>query len=486
MLIVALGRILQFALLLLTLRLATGFLPPSEMGKISIVTATLSFFSLLLLNPVGMFMNRRLHAWDSKGQIRKYFAYFWRYLMLVSLCAAMALTALIWLNIWNPSIGIFWLLFLVCGNLIFGTVNQVVIPGLNMFGHREWFTTLTVITAATSLLFAVALAHFVSASAEYWMSGLLIGQLIVGLVGKKIFFSKLRHTDAGSDSNAMLSNSHLKFLLRFAWPVAIAVGLGWIQSQGYRYIMADGLGLAELGLFVAGFGISSGLISGFESIFTTYFQPRFYQRVSKDNPHEQSQAWLEYAQAILPALLLTSIFIMAIAPELTKLLLGPSYRDSAQFVVWGAMAELARISTAVYGMVAHARMNTKMLLLPNLAGAVTAMLLIWTLTPLYGSNGVGMGLIFSAIIALLITAYITKKYLAVVLPLKFLWRSAVMGIGMLLIAELLRVGFGSADSLFTALVKLFVIGALFLLFQYLMLLPVLKKETCASNNPDQS
>lgn len=486
MLIVALGRIVQFTLLLLTLRLATGLLTPAEMGKVSIVTATLAFFALLLLNPVGMFMNRRLHAWDSKGQVKKYFAYFWRYLLVVSLCAATTLSALTWLNMWHPTIGIYWLLFLVCGNLIFGTVNQVVIPGLNMFGHREWFTVLTVATVATSLIFAVLLAGFVSASAEYWMSGLLAGQLIIGLIGKRIFFGKLHHTEVASDNSTSLSKLHLKYLFRFAWPVAVAVGLGWIQSQGYRYIMADGLGLAELGLFVAGFGISSGLISGFESIFSTYFQPKFYKMVSNDDPDEQSLAWVAYAQAILPALLLTGVFIMAMAPELTDLLLGASYKKSAQFVVWGAMAELARTATAVYGMVAHARMNTKMLLTPNLAGAVTAMLLIWALTPIYGANGVGLGLVLSAIIALLVTAYITRKYLAAVLPLKFFWKSAVMGIGMLLIAETLRVSFGDVDSHFTALVKLFVIGALFMLFQYLMLLPVLKKEAYVSNNPDQS
>lgn len=485
MLLISIGRIFQFALLLLTLRVATSLLPPSEMGKVSIVSATVAFFALLLLNPVGMFMNRHLHAWDSTGQVRRYFAYFWKYLLAVGICAALTLTVLIWTSIWTPSISPYWMVVLVCGNLLFGTVNQIVIPGLNMFGHRGWFTVLTVATAATSLFFAVVLVLLIAPRAEYWLCGLLAGQLVVGLIGKKIFFDKLQYADTSAHSAANLPRSHIKHLFKFAWPLAIAVGLGWVQSQGYRYIMESHIGLVELGLFVAGFGISSGLISGFESILSTYFQPRFYKRVSKDNPHEQSQAWIEYAQNILPALLLTSIFIMATAPELTKVLLGSSYKQSSQFVVWGALAEMARIATAIFGMAAHARMNTKMLLLPNFAAAATAILLIWILMPLYGSTGVGMGLVFSALIALLITAYITFKHLNVTLPLRPFWKSAVMGASLLLLAEALRFGLGNDGSHLLAFFSLFVTGSLFMLFQYLMLLPVLKKEATISHPTEQ-
>lgn len=475
----------QFVLLLLTLRVATSLLSPFEMGKISIVTATVAFFALLLLNPVGMFMNRRMHAWDARGQVKQYFAYFWKYLVAVSISAGLILAGLVWWGIWTPSIGIDWLLALVCGNLLFATVGQVVIPGLNMFGHRGWFTVLTVVMAAMSLIFAVALTVTISARAEYWLSGLLIGQLIVGLIGMKIFFGKLHHADIGCPP-PQLSHLHLKHLMRFVWPVALAVGLGWIQSQGYRYIMESRIGLVELGLFVAGFGISSGLIAGFESMFSAYFQPKFYRRVSKDSLSEQSQAWIEYAQNILPALFLTSVFIMATAPELTKLLLGSNFKQSSEFVIWGAFAELARVSTVVYGLAAQARMNTKLLLLPNFLSAVTAVLLVWFLTPLYGSDGVGFSLVSSALIALLATAYVNKKYLAITLPLNHFWKSAVMGGGLLLLATVLRLSMGNDGSYFMAIAMLFMVGSVFMLFQFVMLLPVLKAEAIIPHNPDKN
>jgi O-antigen/teichoic acid export membrane protein len=475
MLLIIVGRLVHFALLLLTLRVATELLLPSEMGKIAIVTATVAFFALIFVNPVGMFVNRRVHAWNAGGRAKTYYSYFWLYLVAVSGCASLALFALNWLDWWKPSVGIYWLIMLVSGNLFIGTVNQMVIPGLNMFGFSGWFISLTITTTATSLMCAVLLARGVSPSAEYWLCGLLMGQLIVGVLGTKVFFDRLQGEGGGSFSN--LSPHQFKSLFGFAWPVSIAVGLGWVQGQGYRYIMEGRIGLVELGLFVAGFGISAGLISAVDTIFATYYQPKFYARITGDNPNEQSHAWVEYAQAILPALLLTGIFIMATASELTDLLLGDSYRQSAKFVIWGALTELTRLSTAVFGMAAHARMHTKLLLLPNLVGAVGAMVLIGWLAPVYGSDGVGMGLACASLGGLLMAVYMTARYLEIVLPLNLLATSALMGGVVFVVAYCLDYSFPSGESRWVSFVRLCIVGTIFLGCQYAVLLPTLKKTS---------
>jgi O-antigen/teichoic acid export membrane protein len=475
MLLIFIGRAVQFALLLLTLRLATGFLSPSEMGKVSIVTATVALFAQLLLNPVGMFMNRRLHAWDSRGQVKKYFAYFWRYLLVISLCSALTLVILIWLNIWNPSISIYWLLFLVCGNLIFTTVNQVVVPGLNMFGYRGWFVVLSVATVSTSLIFAVMLVQTVSPRAEYWLSGLFIGQLIVGLLGKKVFFGKLHHANVENSPNKKLSYSQLKTLMMFAWPVSIAVGLNWAQTQSYRFFMENSLGLPALGLFVAGYGISVGLIAGFESVFTTYFLPIFYEKVSGEDRIEQGKAWSSYASAILPSLLLVGCLVVAAAPELTRLMLAEGYKDSSQFVVWGAIAELARVATGVYGMVAHARMKTRLLIVPNAIGVVISITMILLLMPKYGAAGVGFALALAGISVFMATYIATRMELVTTLPFRLLIQGGVMGVALMVVASIARKIMG-AGEIVTALMLLTVLAIVFLPTQYWILQSFVKGQ----------
>lgn len=463
------------------MRVATTLLLPEEMGRVSLVITTIAFFALFLVNPVGMFINRRLHAWQASGVAWHYLILYVNYLIFVVLIAGVVLLLFYMSGLVSFGLSIGWLIFLVCGSLFFNTINQTAIPSLNLLGDSRRFVALTVATIAASFACATLFVQMVQPSAQYWLLGLLLGQTLLGVIGTRVLFVRLKKTKA-LHVPLTICGRNLHTLFSFAWPVAIAVGLGWIQSQSYRYLMEERLGLMELGLFVAGYGISAGLIAGFESIFTTYFQPKFYKRISNDNVSEQSHAWHEYAQAILPSMLITSFFIMATAPDLTQLLLGPSFRQSAQFVAWGALAESARISTAVFGMVAHARMNTKLLLLPNLVGAAMSILLIWFLTSVYGSDGVGLGLVFSSIVTLLLTIRITKKHLAVVLPLRLFVKSAIMGAVLLVAAKILRQTLGYDESHLFSFIRLCVMGLFFLLFQYSMLLPVLRKEAAFSHN----
>jgi O-antigen/teichoic acid export membrane protein len=128
MLITGIARALQFAMLLITLRVATTLLPPSEMGVVALVTATAAFFSLLLINPVGMFINRRMHTWDDKGQVRAYLGYFWLYLIAVAVLAIFVLALLVGTGWWRPKIASLDLVMLAAASIVFGTLNQTTIP----------------------------------------------------------------------------------------------------------------------------------------------------------------------------------------------------------------------------------------------------------------------------------------------------------------------------------------------------------------------
>lgn len=469
MLLIALGRVAQFLLLFATIKASTTLLPPAEMAKVFLVSSLVAFYALLLLNPVGMFMNRRFHAWNAAGKVRHYYNYFWIYLIAICAIALVSLESFIeagWVGI-HTTTG--WALLLVGGTLLFTTVNQVVIPGLNLLGYRGWFVALTLATAATSLVMGVIFVIGFSPRAESWICGLLAGQLAIAAVGWKVFFGKLNVRDASQK----LTKRHVNVLIGFAWPISIAVGLGWVQSQGYRFMMEASLGLHALGLFAAGYGISAGLISAFESVFTTYLQPMFYKHISNENVIEQSKAWGEYAGAIFPSLMLVGLMIVATASELTRVMLGPEYWSSSKFVVWGVIAELARVASGVYGMVAHARMKTRLLLIPSLVGASLSIALIWWLMPMYGSNGVGAALMLSSVVAFVLTYASTRNEFAAKFPRRMLIMSMCMGGGMVLLAEILRWAMGRNGSFVTTAILLLIIGVIFLFFQYVLLRPLL-------------
>ena len=194
----------------------------------------------------------------------------------------------------------------VCGSLFFNTINQTAIPSLNLLEYRGRFIVLTLVTILVGLASSFLLVKAFEPNAEFWLLGLLIGQTVISLIGVKMLFNKL-HPEVSVDKPTQI---HFKLLFAFAWPVAISVGLNWVQTQGYRFLIVDSLGLEALGLFVAGYGISAGLLAAFESVLTTYFQPRLYKRVNNNNIAEQTLAWNKYAAAILPSLILVTFLLV--------------------------------------------------------------------------------------------------------------------------------------------------------------------------------
>lgn len=404
MITIIVGRAAQFLLTLAMMRVATTLLSPEEMGKVSLVLTTIAFFAMFLVNPVGTFINRRLHSWQASGATRHYLRQYLNYLLSVTLVAAVTLLPLYASGFVNFGMSIGWLIILVCGTLLFNTINQTAIPSLNMLGDSGRFMLLSIATIAASFVCATLLVWAAQPLAQYWIFGLLVGQALVGAVGAKVFFSRLKKPEA-SYVKTSISRRHQRTLFSFAWPVAIAAGLGWMQGMGYRYLMEGQLGLAQLGLFVAGYGISAGMIAGFESVLTTYFQPRLYRDASSGGHDEQALAWQRYAAAVIPSLLLTVALIVMLAPELTRLFLGESFQSAADYVVWGALAEAARVLIGIYSLIAHVHMRTRWLIIPNLIGAVLSITLCALLIPNFGAAGAGIALVCSGF-AVVVTMHV--------------------------------------------------------------------------------
>ncbi len=365
------------------------------MGKVSLVLTSVGFFALFLINPVGMFINRRLHSWQESGAARHYLTRYVGYLLLVASIAAVGVSGLYKIGIVNFGMSVGWLILLISGSLLFNTINQTAISSINLLGDSRRFVLLSLATIVASFIFAALLVKLVQPFSYYWLLGLLLGQSILGVVGTRMLFSRLQKAGKVEMPTAF-TTQHLQTLLNFAWPVAIAAGLGWVQGQGYRYLIEGRLGLAQLGIFVVGYGISAGLIAGFESVLTTYFQPRLYRDVNVDqHPERRAEAWQRYAAAVIPSLVLTVALIIMLAPELARIFLGKNFQSAADFVIWGALAEGARVLTGVYSLIAHVYMRTRRLIFPGLIGAFLSVTLCALLLPVFGAAGAGIGLALS-------------------------------------------------------------------------------------------
>jgi O-antigen/teichoic acid export membrane protein len=445
---IGVGRVLQFALALIIIRIATNVLSPVEMGRMGLVTATTALFAYTLVNPVGMFVNRRLHTWQIHGRLRYNFRIYWVYLVLVAATAVAA----VWLMKDTVGIGLnismTWILILVGGSLVFNTCNTTYIPSLNLMGYPRGFIVLTIATLLLGLTLSLILTHICGAHAEYWLLGLLLGQMVVGLVGRHVFF-RLVQPKHQPDNHEHARLPQILLLFAFAWPLTLSVGLNWIQSQSYRFIVQKQVGLAQLGLLIAGCTIGAGIIIAAEQTLTMYFQPRFYRGIASSSVVSHTRAWNDYASAIVPSIIITDFVIAALAPELTRILASQQFQSASRFVVWGALAESARVLVGVYALVAHARMRTRVLLFPNAIGAFSSLILVYLLVSRSGAKGAVIGLAAAGAVSVVVSHFIMRSELPFSIPMRRSLTAVLLGMVIFALAAGLRPalmhyrGFGS-------------------------------------------
>lgn len=374
------GRLLQFALMFVSLRLMTTYLPPIEMGKLSLITTGTTFFALFLINPVGMFINRRLHAWTESGRFQHYFHVFVLYVLGVAWAGGLLGAMIAAWKFAQFSIDPLWAGLLILGSLLFNTLHQTLIPSLNLLGRTRSFVVLTVGTLCVALGFSVIGVRVFGPTVEHWLIGALLAQALFSGMAYWFFFSN----PTEPSNTTSVTSAKVKGLFRFSWPVALSVVLAWCHQQGYRFVLAELSGVEALGFFAVGYGVAAALMGALEMVLTTWFQPAFYKAVGSLDAQDQEQSWAHYAAKMLPLSVLGLSVLVASVDYLSPLMLGPQYQGVTSFIMLGALAEWGRIVLGVFTLEAHAKMQTMRLVAPNLLAAVVSNGLIVAAVPHFG------------------------------------------------------------------------------------------------------
>lgn len=417
MLLSLIGRLVQFALAIVSIRVLSATLTPDQMALWSLLTTATSLFALLLVNPVGMFINRKLNDWIANGRDRTNFHMFAAYVVGVAVVAAVVLLYVNRTPYWPSQLPLLEALVVITATIITNSCLQTLVPSLNLVGRVRSFVVLNSLSLLLSLGLSIAVTRLWQPTAAAWLLGTILGQSAVIIVSYQVFFAKKARW-----SPHTLTRGKLVAVYRFCWPIALSVGLGWVHYQGYRFYLAETYSLHAFGLFAAGYGLAASLLSALEQVLATWFQPRFYRSISAKS--SSYMAWPEYATGMLPASLFGGIAAIALAPHVIALLLAPQYQACLPYFQAGVVAELTRIAVGVYSLHAHSTMQTRGLLPPYAFGAGTGLVCVVSLSATHlglvaAPIGVALGGVV-AVIGLVINMGVARTLAHQVTPL---WRT---------------------------------------------------------------
>ena len=365
------GRLLQAFLTIIALRIITSFLSPHQVGLVYLMLSFAGWFGLFLLNPVGMYLNRKLYIWHDAGELLRKFFIFSLYTAGVALIAVPLVLAV---RLWTgpeAAAAAFIFALTIAAYVYSVTCNQTLIPALNALGYRGPFVFLSVLTSGLGLVFSMFLVSVFSASAICWLGGQIAAFSLMALAGFYMLKKRTGETIWGEVPAFRNSGAAgLREALLFSIPLSGATFFMWLQNQSYRIIVERNISADFLGVLSVGLGIASGLAAVAESLVQQMYFPGFYRRISDGNAESRRAALAELAEKTLPVYLILACFVAASAKYLAWLLVAEKFKDAYMYVAFGAFIELFRMSTNILAAGAHSEMRTRVLIKPYFMGGV--------------------------------------------------------------------------------------------------------------------
>jgi len=386
----AVGRLSIVLASVVSVRLMTTVLSPTEVGRYSVLLAFTMWFSLTLVSPAGNYINRRFLEWVGRAVLWHQLRHYAGLLVIIACFAAgtsygVRNTGLLGLPIRGDV-----LILCVTGILIFLTANTILADFLNVLGHRGLYVLYASATAwlglAASVLFTHALAH----TAELWIAGQIAGWAVLSVVG----YLSLRHCVAEARIDVPAHSLHEQGLWAFAWPLVISTSLYWFQVQGYRIELEHWTGAAAVGVLTTGLLLGANPIATVETLLSEYFKPQYSQAITCSDKQTQEIAWREMAEKFLTLLIPTTVLVGFSGSFMAAILVGPSFRSVASLIAWGALVEFFRAINSLYGLAAYTCFQTRAMLRPALVGVAIVLLAIVPLSHwnLYMGTGAALAL----------------------------------------------------------------------------------------------
>lgn len=402
------GRVIQVLLSVALIRLATTFLSPSEYGTWILIQTTAGLFILFGISPFGLYLNRHIIDFKTRGLLPEAFKGYSAYLVLFSLAMIAVNFGLLGLGIIKfPDLSMMAVTSLVCLLMVSQTFHQTWIPSLNFLGDRKGF----VLGSSTALLLTILLAFSLNAvsamSVSWWVISVSFGFIVSTLM----FVPKSWFHPTGRGLLYIFKSVQLRDVFLFSGPLFLTTAFSWGQTQGYRLLVENRLGLAEFGIFAAGYAVIAGLLGSVENVITTFYQAEFFQNINGEGSVYQEELKKVWSVAMYPYVM-AGVYLYLVAPQVALIFLGGEFKEDLSWLSFVVLAEGGRLFFNLLSINFYGKKETHKLVLPQVLSVALSLSIMVFLNSLNSRNVIfalsaGYGL---ASIILLMTDFKTFVY----------------------------------------------------------------------------
>ena len=264
----------------------------------------------------------------------------------------------------------------------------------------------------------------------------------------------------------------VKFLLKFStiikvfhfsWPLSIAAGLYWLQSEGYRFVLLKVTSIDIVGKFVVAFSLGSIFMIAAETIFNQIYLPRFYKHIARETAQSHNIAWNTYFKKAIGVFIPLGLVLSAMSPFIARWLLHDNYQDIGYFLAFGSLAQLMRIISGVFYFGFLAKKNTGKLVIPGVIGSLFSLSITWMWAGTSPFIVTGLALVMSNAITIILYHNELSKVISILLPWKRIMESIALCIPICSVLILAKINGWDSVPVLNILIVLLSIFSLYLI-----------------------
>ena len=177
---------------------------------------------------------------------------------------------------------------------------------------------------------------------------------------------------------------------RYATPIIPLALVGWINSLSDRYFIGGMLGLEEVGIYAATYGLISRPFLMVGGVISLVLRPVYFQAVSTSNKRLERKIFRTWITGVVLVCILGVAAIYFLRDWISLLLLAEEYRGGTILMPWIAAGIGFQVITHFFENVFHAYKRTRHLLLIHSIGAVVCVLSVTILVGKFGLTGAAM------------------------------------------------------------------------------------------------
>lgn len=407
--VLTLGKALQIFLGLISLRLITEMLSEEQVGIYYILLTVVSLLAFGLFNPLGQFYGRHLINWQEKSYLKTATN---TMLLLRGLTIPFALCLAIvvfYLFSYEKYFSIFEYSAFIFVSLV-ALIHGVLLSATNILISRVKFTVFSVLTLLTGLVFSVFFIQL-KPTAMVWIYGLAVSQIIFSVfLYKTITFNQVF---SFSKMKKSFNRKYIKSVFFFILPVTITLYLQWGQKASFRLIVEDLYSAQLLGFIAVGMALSGAIFSAVENLSTQFYMPIYLKKVSSSDHFRRSEIWNDLAAILLPIYVAILIYVITLAPYISKLLVSEKFQNAYIYTMIGACIEFLKVLTNLVYLVSQSEIKTKNTIAPYLVGFLVMVAGLYSFDISSFPWMVPVILLFSYLIAFFIMYHNMKKLLSI-------------------------------------------------------------------------